>query len=96
MGKRFHRPASGLRRAIQISILAIFLILFVTTTYRGGNEVDYPINVFLSIDPLAGLSTLASSRAINTFFWPSLLLIAATALYRPVLLRLGLPPRDDP
>jgi polyferredoxin len=80
VGKRFHRPASGLRRAIQISILSIFLLLFVTTSYRGGNEVDYPINVFLSIDPLVALSTLASSRAINAFFWPSLLLIAATVL----------------
>jgi ferredoxin len=60
--------------------MAIFLVLFITTTYRGGNQVNYPINVFFSVDPLAALSTLIASRAINTFFWPSLLLVAATLI----------------
>jgi len=78
--KRPHRPAPGLRRTVQLLILAVFLVLFITTTYRGGNQVNYPINVFFSIDPLAALTVLISSRAINAFFWPSLLLVAATIL----------------
>ncbi len=78
MAKRFQRPTPGLRWAVQLLVLAIFLVLFITTTYRGGNQISYPINVFFSIDPLAALSTLLASRAINAFFWPSLLLVTAT------------------
>lgn len=80
MPGRFHRPTPGLRRGVQLSILVIFLALFITTTYRGDSEVNYPINVFFSIDPLAALSTMAAARFIDAFFWPSLLLVAATLL----------------
>ncbi len=78
MPGRFHKPTPGLRRGVQLAILAIFLVLFITTTYRGGNQINYPINVFFSVDPLAALSSTAAARAIDVFFWPSLLLVAAT------------------
>ncbi|MBN2223435.1 MAG: 4Fe-4S binding protein [Deltaproteobacteria bacterium] len=80
MAQRFQNPTPSLRWTIQLLILAIFLVLFITTTYRGGDQINYPINVFFSIDPLAALSTLAASREINAFFWPSLLLAALTLL----------------
>jgi len=80
VARRFSKPTPGLRRAIQLLVLAVFLVLFITTTYRGGNRIDYPINVFFSIDPLAALSTFLASREFNFFFWPSLLLAAMTLL----------------
>jgi polyferredoxin/Pyruvate/2-oxoacid:ferredoxin oxidoreductase delta subunit len=78
LARRFHSPSPALRKGVQLSILALFLVLFITTTYRGENRIDYPINVFFSIDPLAALWTLVASRAFNVFFWPSLLVVGAT------------------
>jgi polyferredoxin len=72
------KPIPFLRRAVQLFILAIFLSLFIATTYRGGDEVHYPINVFFSIDPLTALGVLAATKQVQLFFWPTLIIIAAT------------------
>lgn len=68
------------RRITQSVILLAFLVLFITTTYRGGTEIHYPINLFFQADPLAAAGTMIASRTLDAFFWPVLLVLAATLI----------------
>ncbi|MBN1882555.1 MAG: 4Fe-4S binding protein [Deltaproteobacteria bacterium] len=68
------------RRITQSVILCAFLVLFITTTYRGGTEIHYPINLFFQADPLAAAGTMLASRTLNAFFLPVLLVLLATLL----------------
>ena len=68
------------RRITQSVILLGFLVLFITTTYRGGTEIHYPINLFFQADPLAALGTALASRSLDPFFWPVVLVLAATLI----------------
>jgi len=74
-------PSPYLRRAVQLFFILVFLVLFVTTTYRGGNEVHYPINVFFQIDPLAALGNILATKSFAgfvDFFLPSIIIVLAT------------------
>lgn len=78
-----NKPSPILRRLTQIFFILIFLTLFVTTTYRGGNEVHYPINLFFQIDPLAAIGNILATRSFAgfiDFFLPSLIIVFATII----------------
>jgi polyferredoxin/Pyruvate/2-oxoacid:ferredoxin oxidoreductase delta subunit len=80
VSKKENVKTSPARKLVQLIILLIFCVLFITTTYRGGDRIHYPINVFLQLDPLGAIGNLLSSRTLNAFFLPSLLLIGATLI----------------
>jgi ferredoxin len=72
--------SSPLRRAIQIVCLAMFLYAFFyvcwpyATTFTAEtfrNKESFPVELFLLIDPLVGLSTLLAGKVVNgeTLWW---------------------------
>lgn len=72
------------RVIVQILLFLFFFFLLVRTEYRGFNEIQYPVRIFLDFDPLILFSTLLSARGIPSglpaAMGLSLLLIMVTAL----------------
>ncbi len=67
-------------RISQIIFLIVFLYLFVTTEYRGHDEISIAINSFFRADPLVVLSYILSEKAIVGLLVPGLLMILFTIL----------------
>ncbi len=58
----------------------LFLWLLWRTRYAGEDVITTPVNAFFRLDPLAGLSAMAASRSLLSFFWPLLLVVPLTLL----------------
>ena len=69
-----------MRRGIQLAVILAFAILVITTSYRGGREVNYPINIFISADPLIALITSITTWELSSFFFPALIVFLVTLL----------------
>lgn len=72
------KAAADLRKASQALFLLLFLFLFLQTESKGGDELGYPVKLFLDFDPLLFISSLLSSRAPAPSFYLSLIVIVAT------------------
>lgn len=77
-----------LRRISQIFFFGLFMFLLFETEFRGTFEeenteiirLDYPVSIFLEMDPLVAFSTAISTHAIyNKVIW-ALVIIAGTLL----------------
>ncbi|NQU02929.1 MAG: 4Fe-4S binding protein [Syntrophaceae bacterium] len=68
----------NLRRCIQGIFLLTFLFLLVQTESKGGDELGYPVKIFLDFDPLILISVLFSSHVLVKGFYFSLILIVIT------------------
>ncbi|MBN2135095.1 MAG: 4Fe-4S binding protein [Acidobacteria bacterium] len=72
------------RQIVQILAILLFFFLIIQTEYRGTNQLQYPVRIFLDFDPLILVSTLLSARGIPTglpaAMGLSLVLVAVTAL----------------
>jgi len=66
-------------RISQIIFLAVFLILFLMTEYRGSDRIGVAVNAFFRADPLAGLSTLLATKDWNPLLLPGFLLLIFSA-----------------
>jgi len=76
------------RRISQIFFLSLFLFLLFKTEFRGTFEdgmtdairLNYPVSIFLEMDPLVALSTAISTHAVyNKVIW-ALVIIVGTIL----------------
>jgi polyferredoxin len=67
-------------RVSQIIFLIVFLYLFVTTEYRGKDEISVAINSFFRADPLVAISYILSEKAIVGLIVPGLLMVLFTAI----------------
>lgn len=70
-----------LRLTSQIFFLTLFLVLLVLTSYRGVDEIRYPVRIFLEFDPLIGLTTLLSSHQIPLLLLLGLVTLVLTFLF---------------
>ena len=68
----------NLRRCIQGICLLTFLFLFLQTESKGGDELGYPVKIFLDFDPLILIAVLFSSHVLVKGFYFSLILIVIT------------------
>jgi MauM/NapG family ferredoxin protein len=72
------------RKLTQGAFLLLFLFLLIQTESRGGDELAYPVRLFLDADPLIFISALISARGWEWAFLKGFLLslpvIAITAL----------------
>lgn len=66
-----------LRRPVQLVALVLFLALFAA---GRRPELPLPADLFIRLDPLAGLSSALAGRTIPTRFAPALVLVAGTLL----------------
>jgi MauM/NapG family ferredoxin protein len=62
-------------RVSQILFLAFFLLLFVTTDYRGRDEISVAMNAFFRMDPLVAASHLLSAKTFVILLLPGLFVL---------------------
>lgn len=67
-------------RIFQLLFLALFLILFVQTEYRGHDEINAAVNAFFRADPLVLFSYLLAVKSWSWLLLPALLMTVATLL----------------
>lgn len=67
-------------RICQLLFLALFLILFVQTEYRGHDEINAAVNAFFRADPLVLFSYLLAAKSWNWLLLPALFMVVATLL----------------
>ncbi len=67
-------------RICQFIFLALFLVLFVQTEYRGRDEINAAVNAFFRVDPLVLFSYLLAAKSWNWLLLPALLMVMATLL----------------
>jgi MauM/NapG family ferredoxin protein len=66
---------TSLSRIFQLSFLAVFLFLFVTTDYRGKDEISVALNAFFRADALVAVSYLLSAKTFTLLLLPGLLVL---------------------
>jgi polyferredoxin/Pyruvate/2-oxoacid:ferredoxin oxidoreductase delta subunit len=64
----------------QLIFLFLFLILFVTTEYRGKDEISIAINSFFRANPLVTASYLFAEKALTWLLLPGVLMIVFSAI----------------
>ena len=69
-----------LPRISQFMFLAIFLVLFIQTEYRGHDELGAAVNAFFRSNPLTLVSTLLADRAFPIPLFPAVVTLFATVL----------------
>ncbi len=67
-------------RICQLIFLALFLLLFVQTEYRGRDEINAAVNTFFRVDPLVLVSYLLAAKSWTWLLLPAVLMVVATLL----------------
>jgi ferredoxin len=67
-------------RICQLLFLALFMVLFVQTEYRGKDEINAAVNAFFRADPLVLFSYLLAEKSWTWLLLPALLMTLATLL----------------
>lgn len=67
-------------RICQLIFLALFLLLFVQTEYRGRDEINAAVNAFFRADPLVLFSYLLAAKSWSWLLFPAVLMVVATLL----------------
>jgi polyferredoxin len=67
-------------RIIQLLFLALFLILFIRTEYRGSDEIAAAVNGFFRANPLVLVSYVLASKSMTWLLFPAVVTLLATAL----------------
>ncbi len=70
-----------MRRTSQALSLLFFLFLFIQTQSKGKDELEYPVKIFLDIDPLIFLSLLLSSHHVEKGLLLSGITIGLTIIF---------------
>ncbi len=70
-----------LRLLCQIICLAVFLILFRLTDYRGKDEIGWAVNVLFRLDPLSALTAMLAAKEFIALFIPALILVVLTMIF---------------
>jgi len=65
-------------RISQLAFLALFLILFVQTEYRGRDEINAAVNTFFRVNPLVLFSYLLAAKSWTWLLLPAVLMTLAT------------------
>jgi polyferredoxin/Pyruvate/2-oxoacid:ferredoxin oxidoreductase delta subunit len=65
-------------RISQLLFLAVFIVLFVMTEYRGKDEISAAINSFFRANPLVAISYLLAQKSFAVLLMPGALMILFT------------------
>ncbi|MCX7817035.1 MAG: 4Fe-4S binding protein [Syntrophales bacterium] len=66
------------RIATQCVFFLLFLLFFLFTRYSGSEEVEYPVKIFLDMDPLIFISTSLATRKLEVFPHLALVILLAS------------------
>jgi len=61
-------------RISQLVFLAVFLVLFIFTDYRGKDEISVAVNSFFRADPLVSISYLLATKSFTYLLLPGALM----------------------
>lgn len=75
---RFRPSSLQLRIAGQLVVLALFLVLFRLTDYRGNDELGLGINIFFQLNPLTALTAILASKELIPLFVPAIATLLVT------------------
>jgi MauM/NapG family ferredoxin protein len=67
-------------RISQLIFLAVFIVLFVNTEYRGKDEISAAINSFFRANPLVAISYILSTKTITMLIFPGILMLIFSLL----------------
>lgn len=67
-----------LRRACQLGVLLLFLILFLKTDYNGSDQLAGAVNIFFRLDPYLASCVMLGIRGVELLLVPSLVVILLT------------------
>ena len=67
-------------RISQLLFLALFLVLFLMTEYRGSDRIAAAVNSFFRANPLTAVTTMLATKAYVPLLLPGLLMLLATLL----------------
>jgi MauM/NapG family ferredoxin protein len=70
-----------LRYISQGVFLLFFLFLFLLTESAGGDELGYPVRIFLDIDPLICITTFLSSHKVPSALYLSVVTVIVTVIF---------------
>jgi len=70
-----------MRIACQVFCLAVFLVLFRLTDYRGSDEIGWAVNVLFRLDPLSAVTAMLAAKTFIVLFIPALVLMALTFIF---------------
>lgn len=62
-------------------MLALLLVLFRLTDYRGSDILAEPVNLFFRIDPLIAAAAMLAGKAIIWLFWPAAVVLVLTLIF---------------
>ena len=65
----------SLSRFFQLAFLAAFIVLFITTDYRGQDQISIALNSFFRADGLVAAAYLLSAKAFTILLLPGLLVL---------------------
>jgi len=71
------KPTSA--RISQLLFLAIFLVLFLMTEYRGSDRIGVAVNAFFRANPLTAASTLLAVKGWVPFLLPGVIVLVLSA-----------------
>lgn len=80
MPKNKKFPLVYWRRISQTLFLALFLLLFRLTDYRGLDEIPYAVNFFFRLDPLVAASAMLAARTLISLLFLSLIVVGLTLI----------------
>ncbi|MFH1574023.1 MAG: 4Fe-4S binding protein [Acidobacteriota bacterium] len=89
--KRRGKRVRWLRRLSQAVFLSLFFFLLFQTEFRGSFDrgfsepirLDYPVSIFLEMDPLVAFSTALSTHAIyNNVIWALVIIVGTLVIGR--------------
>ncbi|HEY6007911.1 MAG TPA: 4Fe-4S binding protein [Geobacteraceae bacterium] len=67
-------------RISQIIFLAVFLVLFLMTEYRGSDRITAAVNSYFRANPLTAVTTMLATKGYVPLLLPGLLLFVASLL----------------
>ena len=67
-------------RISQLIFLAVFIILFINTEYRGKDEISVAVNSFFRANPLVTISYILAVKAMTILLVPGIMMILASAI----------------
>ncbi len=67
-------------RISQLVFLAAFVVLFVTTDYRGKDEISIALNSFFRADALVAVSYLLSAKTVTLLLLPGFVVLVFSAV----------------
>ena len=81
-----------IRLTVQTVVFAAFICLLLYADPIA--EKDGTVDIFLRMSPLSAIGAMVAAKEFIVRYWPAIIILASSVVFRPILLRLGMSSRD--